>query len=135
MIKTRRHPNVTSFKDRHGKLRWRFRKTGQPTHYFSHPPDTPGFAEELAACEAGERIRAGAGRCIPRSVNDLVSRYYQSADFNGGGEADRRRRRLLVESFRAEFGDDLVGDFGFEHIEAILLERSKKKQAGRRTVG
>jgi integrase len=135
MTNKRRHPNVTSFEDRHGKLRWRYRKTGRSTHYFTHPPDTPGFAEELAACEAGADIRAGAGRCRPCSVADLVSRYYQSADFNSGGAADQRRRRLLIESFRAEFGDDLVEDFGFEHIEAILLDRSKKKRAGKRTVG
>lgn len=135
MTKKRRHPNVTSFQDRHGKLRWRYRKAGRPTHYFSHPPDTSGFSEELAACEAGQVLRVGAGRCIPRSIADLVSRYYQSADFNSGGEADQRRRRLLIESFRAEFADDLVENFSFEHIEAILLERAKKRQLGKRTVG
>jgi integrase len=135
MSKKRRYPNVTSFKDRHGKLRWRYRKTGQPTHYFTCPPDTPGFAEELAACRDAAPIRPGAGRWIPKSVNDLISRYYQSTDFNNGGEADQRRRRLLIESFRAGFGDDLVENFGFEHIEAILLERSKKRRVGNRTVG
>jgi len=80
-------------------------------------------------------IRPGAGRCIPRSVNDVISRYYQSADFNNGGDADQRRRRLLLEGFRATFGDDLVENFSFEHIEAILLERSRKKRVGKRTVG
>lgn len=135
MSKKRRHPNVTSFKDRHGKLRWRYRKIGRPTHYFTCPPDTPGFVEELAACEATVPIRPGAGRCIPRSVHDLVARYYQSADFNNGGDADQHRRRLLLEGFRTAFGDDLVENFGFQHIEAILLERSKKKSVGNRTVG
>lgn len=131
----RRHPNVTSFKDRHGKLRWRYRRTGHPTYYFKNPPDTPGFKEELASCEAGEGIKAGSGRCIPRSVNDLVARYYRSVDFDSGGAADQQRRRLLIESFRLEFGHDLVAHFGFEHIEAILIARSKKRQEGKRMVG
>jgi integrase len=133
--KKRRYANVTSFVDRHGKLRWRWRKTGHPTYYFRHPPDTAGFADELAACEAGGPSRAGAGRSIPRSISDLVGRYYASADFNGGSADDRRRRRLLIEGFRAEFGDDLVTNFKFQHIEVILLQRSRKRQVGQRTVG
>lgn len=72
---------------------------------------------------------------MPRSVSDLVSRYYQSTDFNSGGPADQHRRRLLIESFRLEFGNDLVANFGFQHIEAILLKRSTKQQLGKRTVG
>lgn len=134
MTKKRRYPNVTSFKDRHGKIRWRYRKQAL-TYYFRNPPDTPGFAEELADCQAATRPAAGAGRCIPRSVNDLVSRYYQGDDFDGGGEADQRRRRLLIESFRQEFGSVLVDNFRWEHIGAILRERSKKKVVGKRTVG
>ena len=135
MKRKRRYPNVTCFTDRHGRIRWRWRKTGFPAHNFKNPPDTPGFREELAACEAGHPIRAGHGRCTPRSVNDLVVRYYGSTDFNGGGVDDQRRRRLLIESFRAEFGHDLVEHFGFEHIEAILLKRCKKVQVGHRILG
>lgn len=96
MIRKRRYPNVSSFTDRHGKLRWRWRKTGFATYYFRNPPDTAGFKEELAACEAGAPIRAGEGRCIPRSVGDLVARYYGSTNFNRGGLDDQRRRRLLI---------------------------------------
>jgi integrase len=134
-MKKRRYPNVSSFKDRHGKLRWRYRKTGHPTGYFSHPPDTPGFKEELAAFEAAAPRAAGTGRATPGSVADLLARYYGSADFNGGGPADQQRRRLLLEGFRAEFGGDQVANFRFDHIEAILLERSAKREVGGRKVG
>lgn len=135
MKKSRRYPNVTGFKDRHGKLRWRWRKNGYPTYYFRNPPDTPGFKEELAACEAGAPIRAGGDRAIPGSIDDLAARYYASADFNSGGAADQHRRRLLIESFRVEFGRDQVTNFSFEHIEAILLARSKKREVRGRVVG
>lgn len=131
----RRHPNVSSFTDRHGKLRWRWRKTGFATYYFRNPPDTAGFKDELAACQAGAPIRAGEGRCIPRSVADLVARYYGSTNFNRGGSDDQRRRRLLIESFRQPFADDLVTNFRWDHIEAILAERAKKVVKGSRTVG
>lgn len=126
MMRKRRYPNVSSFTDRHGKLRWRWRKTGFATYYFRNPPDTAGFKEELAACEAGAPIRAGEGRCIPRSIGDLVARYYGSTNFNRGGLDDQRRRRLLIESFRQPFAEDLVANFGWQHIEAVLAERAKK---------
>lgn len=135
MKRKRRHPNVSSFTDRHGKLRWRWRKTGFATHYFRNPPDTAGFREELAACEAGAPIRAGEGRCVPRSVADLVARYYGSTNFNRGGLDDQRRRRLLIESFRTAFANDLVANFRWDHIEAILAERAKKTVRDGRTVG
>jgi integrase len=126
MKRKSRYPNVTSYPDRHGKLRWRWRKTGFPTYHFRNPPDTAGFKDELAACEAGAPIEVGGGRRIPRSVSDLVARYYGSTNFNRGGDADRNRRRLLIESFRKPFGDDLVANFRWDHIEAILAERAKK---------
>lgn len=126
MKSKRRYPNVSNFTDRHGKIRWRWRKTGYPTYYFRNPPDTAGFKEELAACEAGAPIRAGEGRCVPRSVGDLVARYYGSTNFNRGGVDDQQRRRLLIESFRVPFADDLVANFRWNHIEAILAARAKK---------
>uniref|UniRef100_UPI003750B10F tyrosine-type recombinase/integrase n=1 Tax=Sphingomonas sp. TaxID=28214 RepID=UPI003750B10F len=114
---------------------WRFRKTGQRTYYFRNPPDTPGFKQELEACLASGPITVGADRAVPLSVSDLLVRYYASVDFNGGGDGDQQRRRLLLESFRADFGNDMVRGFTFEHVEKILLDRSQKRTVGNRTVG
>lgn len=135
MTRKRRYPNVSCFTDRHGKLRWRWRKAGYTAYYFRNPPDTAGFKEELAACESGSPLEIGQGRCVPRSVGDLVARYYASANFNRGGTADQHRRRLLIESFREKFARDLVVNFRWDHIEAILAERSEKRMQGNRTVG
>lgn len=131
-----RHRNVTLYRDRHGKLRARWRKTGFPTYSFQHLPDTPGFDGELKALLSGQLVEA-APRVIPGSVSDLLARYYRSADFAAkGGDDDKRRRRGLLESFRAEWGNDLVRDFSFEHIEHILLQRAKKREGARgRMVG
>lgn len=126
MKSKRRYENVSAFTDRHGKMRWRWRKTGYPTYYFRNPPDTPGFKAEHDACKAGAPIRAGEGRCIPRSVADLAARYYGSTNFNRGGLDDQRRRRLLIESFREPYADDLIANFKWNHIEAILAARAKK---------
>lgn len=129
-----RFDNVTVIPDRHGKLRAVYRKHGKTT-YLKTLPDQPGFEAELAAAVKGRVIEVK--RAIPRSVNDLVTRYYKSADFAAkGGDDDKLRRRRLIESFRGQFGNDLVADFSFEHIEAILIARSKKQLDSRgRLVG
>lgn len=125
MMKTR-YANVTVDPDRHGKLRARFRKAGMKPVYMKHLPDQPGFEAEYKALSASKAVIDR--KHIPGSVHDLVSRYYRAADFIAkGGEDDRKRRRGLIESFRADFGNDLVSDFNFEHIEAILIARSAKR--------
>jgi integrase len=133
MTRKRRLPaNVTSFVDRHGKERFRYRKTGRPVHYFKAPFGTPEFLEEHAACEAEGPIRAGAGRATPGSIDDLVVRFYVSTAFANAGPGKRRANRGIVESFRAEFGKDRVRDFTFEHIEAILTAKAEKKLTSER---
>lgn len=121
-----RYPNVTVNPDRHGKLRARWRKGGREV-WLRTLPDQPGFEAELKAVTAGAAVTVE--RHTPRSVNDLVTRYYLCADFRAkGGDDDRARRRGLIESFRADFGNDMVADFTFEHIEAILLLRTEKRR-------
>lgn len=133
--KRRRDPNVTSFVDRHGKERWRWRKAGHQTHYFTAPPGTKEYADELAVCKRGAPLSIGAERTLPKSIGDLVTRYYSTLDFNTGSESDRHRRRLILEAFRAEYDRDMVEHFTFAHIEGLLLKKAQKKQVGARTVG
>lgn len=122
-----RYANVTVSADRHGKLRARFRKDGRQA-YMKLLPDQPGFKEEYEAVLAGMPIVSP--NVIPGSVSDLLGRFYRSADFRGSGsDESRKRRRGILESFRALVGDAMVSDFTFEHIENILLDRTEKKRA------
>lgn len=130
-----RFKNVTVDPDRHGKLRARFRKAGRKPVYMQTLPDQPGFAAEYKAlCEDRPDISI---KVIPGSVHDLCARYLRSADYMARGGTENKRNRIgLIESFREEFGSDLVANFGFEHIEAILLARvPKRKNDKGRTVG
>jgi len=130
-----RYKNVTVDPDRHGKLRARFRKAGRKAVYMKHLPDTPGFEDEYEALKAD--TPAVEVCVIPRSVNDLCARYYRCGDFRmKGNDETRATRRGIIESFRAEFGDYLVADFSFEHIEALLIARTEKRKNDKgRSVG
>lgn len=129
-----RYDNVTVDPDRHGKLRARYRKGGK-TIYLTALPDQPGFEAELDGVRAASK--AVTVHHKQGSINDLCARYYACADFKVKGNADTRaRRRGIIEWFRVLTGNDMVADFGFEHIEAILLKKTRKVLGDKgRTIG
>ncbi len=71
-------PNVSEFKDRHGKWRLRYRAKGQQTHYFKSKPGTDEFRTELEACRTGATIARPvrtAMRMKPSSISALIAMY------------------------------------------------------------
>jgi integrase len=125
--------NVSAFFDRHGKERFRYRMKGRKTAYLRGPFNSPEFKEDLKAARNAEPRRIERGN--EGTINDLVARYYGSGKFQKAGSARQKVARGIIESFREEFGNDLVANFTFEHIEAILLAKSHKRREGKRMVG
>jgi integrase len=126
---------VSAFIDRHGRERFRFRRTGYQTHYFRTYPGTSEFRAEYANCLANGALTPGASRVRPGTIDDLVGRFYQTTTFTNAGADKQRSNRGIIESFRAEFGSDQVCNFGFAHIEAILQVRAVKRREGKRWIG
>lgn len=122
--------HVTAFYDRHGKERFRYR-LGAFSQYLRGPYNSPEFRDDLAAAKTGKPpARAPTG-----TVSELIARYYGSATFQKAGPARQKIVRGILESFRDDFGNDLVSGFRFDHIEAILLAKAKKRRSGKRDVG
>lgn len=80
-MKRSRYPFTSKFTDRHGKVRWRFRRTGYPVAYLRAPYGTKDFEREYAACLEAEPIRIGADRIRPGTVSDVIARYYADTAF------------------------------------------------------
>jgi integrase len=73
---------------------------------------------------------------VPRSIGDLLPRFYESVRFRKGGAEWQRTRRQVLEAFRAEFDKDLVANFRTKDIEAILVGKLEKRAiAGKPTGG
>lgn len=115
---------VTSFKDRHGKERLRFRRKGSTSYYFREPFGTEAFRVEYRMCLDGSSEPVGADRVAPGSINDLLGRYYRGQEYTAGSPATKRKNRGLLEGFRAEHGSKSVANIQFEHIDAILAKRA-----------
>lgn len=136
MPRKRRLPaNVSAFVDRHGKERFRFRKAGQPPHYFRSVFGTPEFAAELEQCRAGVTPRPE--RHAHGTVDWLAARYRTSMAFlHGKGEARTRDALAILERFVGEFGKDRIADFRFDHIEEVLRRAAQPRiENGRKRGG
>ncbi|HWU03002.1 MAG TPA: integrase, partial [Novosphingobium sp.] len=70
-------PNVTRYQDKTGRWRYRYRKTGQPTHHFQSAPGTPEFLAEYEKAKGG-KIIVGAARNAAGSVDALCAAFYNS---------------------------------------------------------
>lgn len=94
--------NVTLYKDRHGKTRYRFRKLGHKTYHFKSDPGTEAFREELLAAREQRVIppAIGSDHIIPGTIDDLCARYFSSTAFRDMAENSQTTYRGIVERFR-----------------------------------
>ncbi|MFW2445963.1 MAG: site-specific integrase [Qipengyuania pacifica] len=81
-MKTELPANVRPVRDRHGKIRYRFRRKGWPSVYLSGEPGSPEFHRSYAAIiEQGPPQATGVASptpVAPRSLDDLLRRYKAS---------------------------------------------------------
>lgn len=112
---------VTIFIDRHGKERTRFRLKGLSCYLPN--PATPEYREAYKQALRG--IVPRTQRTQPRTVGDLIQRFYASNRFNAkAGEGWKRTVKQSLEPFRHEARDVMVEDLTFEHIEEALRRRA-----------
>lgn len=116
---------VHRFTDRHGRVRYYFRRYGIRTPL----PGLPGSAEFMAAYEAAlagqELPLIGASRTKPGTVNAAIIAYYQSLAFRSFAPGTQRMRRAILERFRAEHGEKRVGTLPREFIVRTLNKRAR----------
>lgn len=121
-------PYVTSFRDRHGKLRIYFRHKGKKT---ALPSDTLSveFSEKYAALrakaeEVPDAAKAERKRHGPGSFGALVKEYLASPEYRDKAATTRKEYRRVMEKLAAEHGHKLVTDIEARHIRRMRNERA-----------
>jgi integrase len=125
---------VSSFRDRHGKERCRFRKVGSASYYFEQLFGTEGFREEYRRCLDSIPTSKAVRRTpvTPRSIDDLVVRYLQSGDFKRDAKpVTLSKNRAIIERFRKEYGELPADQVKFEHLDKIIARARVKQGDGR----
>jgi site-specific recombinase XerD len=114
-------PYASSYRDRHGKMRVRLRRTGFPTCYPKAPPGTEEFWEEYLAWKNGAPVRAGEERAVPGTFDDLITRFYSSVKWkNIPKESTRQTYRGELERFRAKYGSRQVATMSARAVNGLM---------------
>lgn len=125
---------VTSYHDRHGKERFRFRRGGFQVQ-LPGPYNSAKFKAALENARQGIGNKVIEPRHILGSFDALISSYYQSPAFLKGSDTRQRISRGILEAFRAEYGKDLVANCKAIHVEAFLMDKKRKRVIDKRVVG
>jgi integrase len=113
-------PYASSYKDRHGRERVRFRRTGYPTHYPKAAPGTEEFWEDYLAWKA-TRVQPGQQRAVPGTFDDLITRFYSSVKWkNIPKESTKATYRGELERFRAKYGKRRVSTMTARNINTLM---------------
>ena len=119
----------SAFRDRHGKTRVRFRRTGWQTLYAQHEPGTPEFTQEYYAWEREGRIKAGGGRAVPGTWDDLIARFYASEAFKSKADETQRSYRGELERFRVDYGERRVATMTARHVNTLMQRMQDRPSA------
>lgn len=123
-------PHVTAAPDRHGKIRYRFRRRGWPSAYLPGEPGQPAFharyAEILA--QAPQQPEVQSPRPVAaRSLEDLLCRMQQAPEWRQKSPATRHGQALVYQRFMDRvsakgnrYGDRPVKDVTFAWLQLIL---------------
>jgi len=121
---------ASEFVDRHGKARIKLRKTGLPSRYVKAQPGTAEFTEEYNAWLKSERPPVVVGIMEPRSFNDLISRYYASAEWKSiTNPRTQRVYRGDIERFRNKYGGRQVDGMTAARLSNLLGKMSETPSA------
>lgn len=100
---------IHEFRDRHGKVRRYFRRPGYKRIRLPGLPGSDEFMSAYQLALAGhERVEIGANRTKPGTVNAAIVGYYNSDAFCSLAPETKKRRRNILEHFRAEHGDKRI---------------------------
>lgn len=114
-------PGVTRTVDRHGKIRWRFRKQGFSTYL----KDDYNSAEFRAAYEAA---LAGA-KCVkvanaaPGTLKWLCEQYLRSPRYQDLADSSKRVLRREFDWLMDQAGNLPFAKFETKHVEALMMKK------------
>ena len=125
-------PGVTVVKDRHGKLRYRLRRTIKGRTVDCYLPGVIGSTEFRAAYhEATEGVRVAGRRAQPGTIGYLVGQYLASAAYRGLADSTRRDMRGRLDWIRDAIGGAKYAKIEPRHVAALMEKKGGPAAANR----
>jgi integrase len=134
-VPRKRFPHVQQFLDRHGRLRFYFRKPCYPRFALPGPYGGPEFLAAYQAATEGRPKPVGVSRTVPGSINALIVLYYESPGFKALRPSTARVYRNILERFREEHGAKSVAGMEPRHVRSLLSAKASTPDAANRLLG
>jgi integrase len=123
---------VNAFRDRHGRLRFYFRRPGFKSVPLPGAPGSTEFMDAYQAALAGApRVVVGAYRHKPGTVATLVLAYMHSPAFFALADETKRTRRNILQNLVREHGDKRVALLHREHVQQMVSAKTTTPFAAR----
>ena len=121
---------VTAFRDRHGKTRYRFRKTGFKTVYLPGSIGSEEFWHAYLKAKNAATIEIAESRAAPGTFDDLITRFYRSGFWSGiRSDTTRNVYRGQIERFRAKYGSRRVNGMTAVMVSNLMALMSETPAA------
>lgn len=120
---------VSSYRDRHGTLRWRFRRPGMPQSQTTELFGTEAWWTWYHAADKAKKITAGEGRTIAGSLNAVAVAYYTSAEYKQLAKVTQTTYRNIIDRFRDTAGDLPVAKITPAHVRKWVDNRADRPAA------
>lgn len=115
-------PFTRSYRDRHGVVRWEFRRKGLPSRRLPGPPGTPGFEDAYQAALDGRPKPIAADRTTAGTVDDLLVRFFTSREITATSVQYRKNLRSILRVFRERYGGKPVARMERRHVKKALVD-------------
>lgn len=118
-------PFVQAFKDRHGRMRYYFRRKGCRRVALPSTPGSRAFADAYRLAVAAGKLGPAPNIEGPRSVGALMEEYYRSAEFlKNLKPSTRKSHKAVLEAFRKDYGRDQADELTPKHLNQIFHKMS-----------
>ena len=124
MKRAKSYPKARPYTDARGATRWRVSHKGKRYELgadFGSADFDARYNAALAGPEAGV---IGLTRTKPRSISDLVARFYRSRIYKGWGDSTKVTNRAIIERWRDEYGAYQVATLKKRNVEAMMANKS-----------
>ena len=118
------------FEDRHGKVRYYYRRPGYPRVALP-APNEPQFMAEYMKASGAEMLppKVGNYAAKPGTVRALVEAYYGSIEFLRNKKSSNEVTRRYLDRFAKDHGHRLVVEMQREHVTKIIASMAETPAA------
>lgn len=112
--------HVSYYHDKHGKLRWRYRRAGCPESQTTEPFGSEAWWAWYNAASMAQPRPVAESRSAPGSIHALGVAYYASADFNRLRLSTQRTYKRIFDRYRDKYGANPVALLEPRHVRAQM---------------